>query len=468
MEKLHIPTVYLVTSNFLKTGRLASEDNGVPRLRIVPIPSETYYTDGRNKDRAINVASKHFDTIVDGLLRPLTAEEKATTPKVVEEKRAHVKVSAANYSDALERFNDVMMEKHWSDGLPVVPPTAARVKWMLSGTDRSPDERLGVIYPRKGIATVEGVAINAVMAGAKPEYLPVILAAVDALLDPEFDHQHFLTSTGNFNLAITVSGPIAQKIGMNSEIGYLSYGNRANSTIGRSVRMSMTNLGHLWPGENDMSLMGRSDPHTFVLLTENEKDNPWGPFHVGAGLKATDSAVTVDVIYGHTYGLGSPSVFGGGAVAETTPEGIIKSLTGEMTRGRRPGTYGVGGFMRYLFVINPEVAQEMHDRLGLSREKLVQLLVKESGTPFEQLTEKNVADIRSQVASGRLPKDFEEQLKPGGSIPAVNAEDVNIIVAGGIPGYTMSMVGYRRGLMMSNQRLVHMTKAVRLPAAARS
>ncbi len=464
MEKLKIPTVYLVTSNFTKTGLLAAEDSGVPKLRMVALPAETYYTDGRSPDRSDRVAAAHFDKVIDALVRPISAKEADTTPPPPPKKET-LKATGGSYAAALEKFNEEMIEKHWSDGLPLVPPTAERVKWMLTGTDRSPSEVLGLIYPRKGIATVEGVAINAVMAGARPEYLPVILAAVEGLLDKEFDHQHFLTSTGSFNLVISVSGPVAQKIGMNTEIGYLSYGDRARSSIGRAVRLAMTNLGHLWPQENDMALIGRADPHTFVIFAENEKENPWGPYHVSQGFKAEDSCVSVDVIYGHTTGLGSPKVWGGGAVAPTTPEGIIKSIVGEISAGRAGpgagGTYRAGAWMRHLIVLNPEVAQEMSTRMGLTREKLVQMLYEQSGTPFEQLSESDVANIRSAIAAGRLPKDREEQLKPGGRIPVLyGPEDIHVFVAGGIPGYTMTMAGYRRGLMMSNQRLVHMTKLV--------
>jgi hypothetical protein len=462
MEKLHVPTVYLTTSNFLKGALLAAEDNGVPQLRMVALPAETYYTDGRNKERAITVASAHFDKIIDALVRPITPQENDTKPKAAP-KKENVKITGPTYDVALENFNDLFLKNHWSDGLPVIPATPGRVKWMLTGTDRSPGEVIGEISPRKGIATIENIAINAVMAGARPEYLPVILAAMEGLLDKDFDHQHFLTSTGSFNLVITISGPIVEKLGMNSEIGFMSYGNRANSTIGRSVRMAMINLGHLWPQENDMALIGRSDPHTFVLISENEKENPWDPYHVSQGFKATDSCVSVDVVYGHTYGLGSPAVYGGGAVAMTTPEMIINNILGELARDRQGGNYmGPAGWQRHLIILNPEIAQEMKSRLGLTREKLIEQLYNQSGTPFEQLSQSDIANIQKAIASGSLPKDREAALKPGGRIPVMfGPEELHVIVAGGIPGYCMTMVGYRRGLMMNNQRWAHNTKLVR-------
>jgi hypothetical protein len=462
LEKLHVPTVYLTTSNFLKGARLSAEDNSVPKLRIIALPSETYYTDGRDKERAIQVVRKHFDEIIDALVRPLTPEETDTAAKAPP-KRENVKVTGSSYAVALENFNDMFLENHWSDGLPIIPPTPERVKRMLTGTDRSPDEIIGVIYPRKGIATVEGIAINAVMAGAKPDYLPVIIAAIEGLLDKDFDHQHFLTSTGSFNLVITISGPIVEKIGINSGIGVLSYGNRANSAIGRSVRMAMINLGQLWPKENDMALIGRANPHTFIVIAENEKENPWDPYHVSQGFKATDSCVSVDVVYGHTYGLGSPNVHGGGAVALTTPEMIINAVLREIAGDRQYGNYrGPTGFQRHLIILNPEIAQEMKSRLGMSREDLIQQLYDQSSIPFEQLSKSDIDRIRNDIKSGSLPKDREAALKSGGRLPVLySPEDLHVIVAGGIPGYSMTMIGYRRGLMMDNQRLVHNTKLIR-------
>ena len=441
----------------MKAALLSAEDNSVPKLRIIALPAETYYTDGRNKERAIQVVTKHFEEIIAALLRPLAPEETGTALKAPP-KRENVKVTGPSYAAALENLNEMFLENHWSDGLPIIPPTPDRVKWMLTGTDRSPGEVIGRIYPRKGIATVEGIAINAVMAGAKPEYLPVIIAAMEGLLDKDFDHQHFLTSTGSFNLVITISGPIVEQVGMNSGIGVLSYGNRANSSIGRSVRMAMINLGQLWPKENDMALVGRANPHTFIVIAENEKENPWDPYHVSQGFKAADSCVSVDVVYGHTYGLGSPNVHGGGAVAMTTPETIINIILQKIA-----GNYqGSGGFQRHLIILNPEIAQEMKSRLGLSREGLIRQLYDQSGIPYEKLTESDISRIRNGIKSGSLPKDREAALKPGGMLPVLySPEDLHVIVAGGTPGYSMTMIGYRRGLMMDNQRLVHNTKLIR-------
>lgn len=159
----------------------------------------------------------------------------------------------------------------------MVPPTLDRVRKMMSGTTRSPGEVLGKINPKHGIVTIEKIAINAVMAGAKPEYLPVIIAGIETIADEDFDDLHILASAGSFTLMIAVSGPIAKEINMNSGIGFLGHGWRANNTIGRAIRLSTINLGRTWPGKNDMALTGRASPHTFYTYAENS-DNPWLPY----------------------------------------------------------------------------------------------------------------------------------------------------------------------------------------------
>jgi hypothetical protein len=462
MEKLHIPTVYLATSNFLKNARLSAEDNGVPGLRIVSVPADKYYSERVSKERAKPVAAAAFDAVIDALIRPITPEE--AIPKRKTTGKANIKVTGETYAIALENFNELFLKNHWSDGLPVMPPTPERVRWMLTGTDRSASEEIGTVDPRNGIATIENIAINAVMAGARPEYLPVIIAAIEGIVDKNFDDFHFLTSTGSFNLVMTVSGPVAKEIGMNSGLGFLSYGFRANSTIGRAVRMAMINLGHLWLQENDMALVGRAAPHTFVVIAENQDASPWEPYHVSQGFKPTDSCVTIDVVYGHTYGLGSPNVYGGGAVALVSPEMILTEILAEIARDRR----GLG-YQRHMIVLNPEIAQELHSRLGYSRESLAQYLYDKSNIPFESLQPAEIGSIQRAIDSGTIPKDrvpaFQAGLKPGGKVPLMlQPGDIHIMVAGGIPGYTLTFSGYQRGIfkpLAHNTKLVHSAKRAR-------
>jgi hypothetical protein len=317
------------------------------------------------------------------------------------------------------------------------------------------------------MATIEKIAINAVMAGAKPEYLPVIIAAVEGLADPQFDDLHFATSTGSFNLLIAVSGPIADEIGMSNGLGMFSYGNRANSTIGRAVRMSIINFGQTWPGVNDMALVGRANPHTFLVFAENQAQSPWSSYVLDQGYKDGDSTVTLSV-----YGMGAPQVHGGGAVALVPPENIINTIINDVktsARGRVMNTPN-GPASRFgrshgklVIVMNPEVAQELHDRLGYqTRASLIQHIHDEASVPFEELAEAEVASVKQAIESGYIPKDrvaaFEAGLKPGGKVPSMRElSDVQLIVAGGIPGYTLTLRGYLDGIYKPHS---HITKKI--------
>ena len=220
------------------------------------------------------VAQASIESIIDALTRPLSPREKNAKPKTQGKPARTVRIAAENYDSAIEKFNQLYLDNHWGDGLPLIPPTEQAVKRMLAGTRRSPDEVIGRVPYRNGIATVEKIAINAVMAGAKPEYLPVIIAAMECLTE-ESTFTHMMSSEGSFTLMIMVSGPIAREIKMNSGVGLLGHGWQANNTIGRAIRLSLINIGYLWPGEIDMALIGRPSSHTFYTFAEN-MDKPLG------------------------------------------------------------------------------------------------------------------------------------------------------------------------------------------------
>jgi len=380
----------------------------VPKLRIIGLPADKFYSERITKERAKPVAENALEAMIEMLVRPITAEEKK--PKMEATYSETIRVTGEDAVAAVENLNQLFMDNQWADGLPILPPTPERVQWMLTGTSRSAEEEIGTISPRNGMATVEKIAINAVMAGAKPEYLPVIITVIEGLADERFDELHFLTSTGSFNLVITISGPIVKEIGMNSGLGLWSYGNRANSTIGRAIRLAMINIGHLWPGVNDMALIGRASPHTFLVIAENQDFSPWESYHVSQGFKSEDSCVTLDVVGGYSPG-GRLSFYGGGAVALVSPEDILKSVIERWNESIRP--------QRNILVLNPEIARELHSRLGYTRESLQAYL------------EENT------------------KVTPGNS---------HIIVAGGIPGYTITLSGYQRGIY---KPLAHITKLVR-------
>lgn len=192
----------------------------------------------------------------------------------------------------LEDEMEALFERGWSDGLPLVPPTERRVLAMLKGTSRSPQEVVAVIPPDLVECTVEKVAINAVMAGCRPEYLPVVLAAVEAACTDEFNMHGLLATTMTAGPVIIVNGPIRKAIGMNSGRNVFGQGNRANSTIGRALQLVVRNVGGGRPGEVDRATFGGPGKLSFCFA-ENEEDSPWTPLSEDLGVEPGVSSVTL-------------------------------------------------------------------------------------------------------------------------------------------------------------------------------
>ena len=196
-------------------------------------------------------------------------------------------------ADSLDAINDHFYEQGWTDGLPIVPPTPTRVDALLTGMAwRDPDALITVIPPAMGEATLRKIAVNAVMAGCKPEYLPVLLAAIEAVTEPAYGLAHRQTTTHAGAPLIIVNGPIVKRLGINYGNGLFGPGWRPNATIGRAMRLILINLGGAIPAEVDFCQHGHPGKYTFCV-GEHEDANPWEPLHVERGFAAEESAVTV-------------------------------------------------------------------------------------------------------------------------------------------------------------------------------
>jgi hypothetical protein len=192
----------------------------------------------------------------------------------------------------VDAINDYFYERGWTDGLPIIPPTGQRVQAMLAGMAwRAPEELIAIVPPRMGHATMRQIAVNAVMAGAKPEYLPVIVAALQAVSAPEYGLAHRQTTTHAGAPLIIVNGPIAERLRINAGRGLFGPGWRANATIGRALRLVLVNIGGAGPGV-DASQTGHPGKYTYCIA-EYEAANPWEPLHVERGFPPDQSVVTV-------------------------------------------------------------------------------------------------------------------------------------------------------------------------------
>ncbi len=194
--------------------------------------------------------------------------------------------------DDYDAINRLYCERRWSDGLPIVPPTPERVERMLRHTQRPAHDIVAHVAPGFGAATVERIAVNAVLAGCDPEYLPVLIAATEAVADPKFNLQAIQATTNPVAVWVLINGPAAQRLGVNATYNCLGQGAWANATIGRALRLILQNVGGALPGEMDRATQGQPGKFTFCCA-ENEADSPWAPLHVERGYAREASTVTV-------------------------------------------------------------------------------------------------------------------------------------------------------------------------------
>lgn len=193
---------------------------------------------------------------------------------------------------AFDRVNDYFYDRGWTDGLPIVPPTEARVQAMLEGMPwRNPDDVIAVVPPRMGTATMRQIAVNAVMAGCRPQYLPVVVAALQAVSEPAYGLAHRQTTTHAGAPLIIVNGPVVERLRINCGRGLFGPGWRANATIGRALRLVLVNIGGAGPGV-DASQTGHPGKYTYCIA-EYEAANPWEPLHVERGYARGQDVVTV-------------------------------------------------------------------------------------------------------------------------------------------------------------------------------
>lgn len=447
LERKGLPGVLAVAGGFENDADNASSIYGMENLCRVIIPGYVWGRQPREAKKAL--AETYFNALIEALTTPLPESTKINQTTANTDADL-IEIIGENNEDVLENFNDLFLNNKWGDGLPLVPPTPERVKWMLSGTSRSPSEVIGTVSPGMGVATVEKIAINAVMAGAKPEYLPVIIAAIEGITDEDFDALHMQSSTGNFTLAIFVTGPIGKEINMNSGIGYLGHGWRANSTIGRAVRLCLTNFGHVWPGISDMANVGRPSPHTFYTFAENQELSPWLPYHTDRGFKPEESCVTVSTVGGYG-GFGVSHLIGRSA------QEILNEIVRRISANRkifalfRRGTANPAAhWSKHIIMLYPQLAEQFN-KLGFDQERLTDYIYNRTCVPFEELGLDEVRGLQERLQgcldgnmlyADQIPADrldlFRNSLKPGGRVPVlISPKDINIVVAGtgsGVPG----------------------------------
>jgi hypothetical protein len=308
---------------------------------------------------------------------------------------------------------DDMYGRGFTDGLPVIPPTEEAVMEMLAFAQLAPDAVIAIVPPDNAAVTAEKVAINAVMAGCLPEYLPVVIAALKAAVEPKFNLLAIQTTTNPVSPVVVINGPIRKALDVNSRRGCMGPGWRANATIGRALRLVLVNAGGCPPGEIDKAIHGMPGKYTFCF-GELEEDSPWVPLHVERGFAPEQSTVT---LFG---GQGTQNILG----MFRTPENLVHVLADGMR------CYGYNGYLRGngtpLIVLSPGhaaiFAQHGWDKARLKIELFERAQIPRSHIPDEQ-------HLSRPVYADYAPDQM--------CLPCRRAEDICIVVAGGPEGYHM-------------------------------
>ena len=300
-------------------------------------------------------------------------------------------------------------ERGWTDGLPVVPPSEKAIAAALSAAGLAGSEVIGEIRGRNTVVTAEKLAINAVMAGCRPEYIPVVAAAVRGLCHPDFAYHGPASSTGGSAMIVIVNGPLARQVGLNSGNNVLGQGWRANATIGRAVRLVMMNVMNTRPGFLDRATLGNPGKYAFCFA-ENEAASPWGPFHVWRGLRPEQSAVTV-------YACNSLNQVYNQLAAR--PEPLLRCFADALCH---VGIPNVIGFNQSLLVLAGEHADVLRAS-GWSRRQAQQFLVEHA--------RRTVADFKR---AGRLPGEAAAEDEATWRRVFEDPDDILIVFAGGRAG----------------------------------
>jgi hypothetical protein len=452
-EEAGVPSVSLTCEGFIGQAATTATGLGLPSLPIAVVPG---HVDVQTvEELRANVLGVTVGGVVDGLtVMPKDAVQ------IVEPDPGEVVFEGT--PDEINRF---FYENGWSDGLPIVPPTEARVREFLRFTDRDADEELGVLLPDRRSATVRTVAINGVMAGCRPEYMPVLVALIEAMADPRYGVEHSGNTPGAETLII-VNGPMIRQLGFNYQQGALRDGFQANTSIGRFWRLYLRNVAGFLPHRTDKGTFGNT---WRVVLAENEDALTrmgWTTIARDQGHTGSDSAVTISRFTGGTV---LASVFG------TAPEQMIPYLADGLARvvaWEVMFTVGMAlGAQRPLLVLSPILAQTLA-RAGLTKQDVQRRLFEHARIPawkFERYIGEwtNLVPGRPTLAElvkrGRAAAVFAESDDPARLVPVVaRAEDIMIAVSGD-PLRTNAYVFAHNGILGFPT-----TKPVRLPTAWRT
>jgi len=419
-ERAGFPTSSLVCEGFLGQAAATSVGLGMPNLPVATIVGHP---------GAQNVEEIHANVMAvtaSEVIANLTVQPDVIVLETEPGSRDIV------FSGSWEDVNDHFWRKEWSDGLPIVPPTMAKIEEFLSFTPRKPNETLGIVLPASRAVTIWSIAVNGVMAGCRPEYMPVLVALGEAMADPIYGVEHSGNTPGADTL-IVLNGPIIKELGFNFEQGAMRDGFRANTSVGRFWRLALRNIAGFLPHKTDKGTFGNT---WRVVLAENEDALArigWPSNAADMGFATGDNTVTITRMTG---GDVMPSVTG------STPELLLPYLADGVAK--ETGweiSFTVGGLthgtLRPALVISPILAETIA-KAGWSKDRVKQYLYDHARMPawrcevlMEKWTEFKITSLRHQVNLGKLPRAFAESDDPNRMVPIVlHPDDFMVLVSG--------------------------------------
>jgi hypothetical protein len=401
------PTITLVFQYFANDALSGASSHGMPQIRLVP---ENIVSECTIMEEIEPAIEKVIDNVVTGLTRPLTSEEASPEPKVAGT------TQRIAFQGSLEEVQKFFYKRGWTDGLPVIPPTEEAVAEMLTGTDLAADYLVNKLEPRNGKATVERIAINAVMAGCLPTHMPVLIAGTRALVS-NTTAVMMAASTGSFSPFWLINGPIRQDINVNCSYGAMNPGDIANAAIGRAMGLITKNIRGVRKQMEDMGLLGNPCKYTWVA-GENEENSPWEPLHVERGFRKEDSTVTLT--FPRTFQQITPYV--------QDDTGILKSICYNVA----PLNMGI-----FAVLLTPSNAKILSSR-GWSKKAVKEYIIRNAVTPRDHMS-----SYYSLPPAERAKLNSQDIVPIFQANPKEPSEPVQIYVVGGFGAHVGMVAGGR-------------------------
>ncbi len=424
LEELGIPGVSIVQEEFVPDAKATGE---AYRFLDPPMAVTPYCFTSLNGPQTRQAVDAIIDQIITGLTKPLPEPKKSVVQRITTRgpKDDVLEFKGRDQLQCFDQMNEAFLDWGWSDGFPIIPPTEEKVKKMLGGTRLRPDDLVVENFvPGMAPATVKNIAINAVMAGCKPEFLPVIIAAVKAMHDPAIELRVVTMSTGPHAPFFVVNGPLAKTLQINSGLCALGPAGPQglsfpNVVIGRAVRLILMNVGNAYPGIMDQDTIG--SPAKFsMVLAENERANPWEPYQVEKGFGPEESTVTC--FYGHSL---------------TEMDDMKSETAGELMKGFARHLTGIAGTtftaLKPIILLSPDHATVLA-RDGWTKHDIRHYLFNVCKFPAGEFRQS--AYSRHPVQRKWLEVMDAEAMIPLYSRP----EDIQIVVAGGMTGKSAAYV----------------------------